>query len=105
MMNETMKIAAHLLDDILDGHKSITIRQGRRDLGPGSLVFESSDDNGRTAEVLVHSVEYTLFGLIALKDFQNDGFEDAPDALVALRHFYPRLDLASEVTIVRFRVL
>ena len=87
--------------DALENGKKTTIREGRRDIAIGKLLFESTEQK-RTEVVNVIMVSYCRLGNVFIGDIQNDGFKDHDDMWRQMLRFYPDIDFDTEVTVVKF---
>lgn len=102
-MSRRLLLAENVFDQ-LDGGKNVTIRKGRRDIMRGGLIFESVD-KGRERLVEVGLVYYAPLRNVLLEDYVNDGFKDKTDMLTGLRKFYPDINMETEMTVVRFKLI
>jgi len=98
---QKLLLAEDIFDALEDG-KETTIRQGRRDISLGELLFVSVEEE-REEIVDVIMVSYCQLQNVALTDLQNDGFVDHADMLVQMKRFYPEIEEGSEVTVINFR--
>ena len=88
--------------DALEKGKLTTIREGRRDIALGELLFESVETK-RQEVVEVLTVYYTRLENVNTEDLENDGFKDHKDMWEKMKRFYPDILLKDEVTVVKFK--
>ena len=97
---QTLILAEDVFDNLNKG-KNTTIRNGRRDIALGPLMFESLHEK-RNMIVTVHSVEYCRVIDVRTDDIVNDGFKNHLDMIKGLQRFYPDIKADSEVTVIKF---
>lgn len=93
-----------LAEDVFDGlekGKRTTIRQGRRHIELGGLLFESTEVK-RHKVVSVISVHYCRLANVYIGDLTNDGFKDHNDMWEQMKRFYPDITFDTEVTVIKF---
>ena len=93
-----------LAEDVFDSleiGKICTIRNGRRDIQLGELMFESTETH-RTHNVMVHTVIFTELQRVPFRYVLNDGFISYDDMCDKLKRFYPDIKLCDEFTVVVF---
>ena len=101
-----MKNKLMLAEDVfnaLENGKLITIREGRRDITLGRMLFESVEEK-RKKIVDVRMVYYSRLEDVFLSDLKNDGFKDHHDMCNQMKRFYPNINLESEVTVIKFEM-
>ena len=98
-------LAPDLFQDMLDGHKKVTLRLGHRDIRPGKFTFRSTADERQAADVRVLVVLHSLLMDVPLDCLEAEGFASRDAALITLRRFYPEVTQLSEVTLIMFERL
>lgn len=88
-------------NDVLNGTKIITIREGHRDYTNGPVLIGCHILNWATMKNIVR-VELTTLKNVSLDDIMKDGFVDHNNALNQLRKFYPNMTMDSEVSVVEW---
>lgn len=101
-MMQTLKLADDLFEPLLNGTKRGTVRNGKRDIVPGTLIFESADGTQKPARVQVSRVSLTEVHALTIRDAQLDGHERPDDLIAALHRFYPSLAGTDLVTVIEF---
>ena len=102
MTVQTLKMARGFMSDILEGHKQITIRYGKRNITEGLLVAECAEGLSENIDVTVNKVIVCKLCEVTLEDLQKDGFADHADMLHGMKHFYPDINFESDVTVIHF---
>lgn len=87
--------------DVLDGKKKITIREGRRDYSDGPVLIGCHELNWATMRE-ISNVRYASLKDVPEEDYRDDGFDSKADMLMALSKFYPDINWDSPVTIIRW---
>ena len=88
---------------VLDGSKRITMRfHDPVSVGPAMLVFEFPIERVLPGRIL--STKNQKVSEVSDQDAIADGFVDASEVLSGLREYYPELELADEIVLVRFDV-
>lgn len=102
-------LAALLMDnsfreDILDGFKKITIREGWRDYKVGEKVIlcHVNSDSGWATMAVLSDVQHCRLKEVSILDLNNDGMEDLDDAIRALSNFYDGINADSLVTVLKW---
>ncbi|OWP57532.1 MAG: hypothetical protein B2I17_00095 [Thermoplasmatales archaeon B_DKE] len=95
----SLKISQKYVDQIFRNQKVTTIREGRKNIRPGFMLFESKEQN---LIVNVKSVKYK--SLLNLDDFDaiKDGFVSKVELMEELERIYPNISERSTVTIIEF---
>jgi hypothetical protein len=94
-------ILAEDIFDALECGKKCTIRNGRRDIKLGHLLFESLDFK-RTEVVNINTIIYTELQNVPNDYVINDGFKSHEDMCQKMRRFYPDIQLNTECTVIVF---
>jgi len=98
-LNGTIRFKPEMLDLVLEGKKTSTIRpNGRSDYGP----ILTLTDGSRRVEAECISVQHLRLSE-ALQHYREEGFESQQQLAEALASFYPWLEEQDEVTFIRFR--
>ena len=97
-----MLLAEDLFEQLLAGEKSVTMRNGHRDVRPGSFVFKCTQDESRSAKVDVIQVLHSRLADVPIGFLMEEGFDSTEQAEEALRRFYPHITKESEVTVIVF---
>lgn len=99
-----------LLDDTLlqaiingDGER-VTVRNGRRDIKLGELLFIGSNNNTLEHVVTVTEVRYVRVVDVSEDVVSSEGYMCWTDFYQDMKRFYPDLDIADEVTVVYFEI-
>lgn len=96
-------LASDLYVDVLAGAKTMTIREGIRDINPGDRLYIVDRDTDESYRTEVRVVEkYREFDDVSLATLNADGFESWAAGLMVMRRFYPDFDGVSPVTVVRW---
>lgn len=109
-MNQTyasitsLLLAPDLMAIARSGAKTITIRNGARDIAPGPLTLVNAADSGDTLAVEVTSVSVAPFHTIDAQDIRDDGAPTHQEMLAAMRAFYPDITMRSVCTVVRWKI-
>lgn len=101
---QELKLADELFVDLIAGYKQVTIRNGKRDIKPGPLVFTGVNDLSLSAEVNVTEVVVKQLSELTDREAQADGALNAEEMAEALKRFYPDIKPESTITIVKFKV-
>jgi hypothetical protein len=102
---QTMKLADDLMPLARDGQKRVTVRNGRRAITPGEMIFEATDGTEPDLRVNVLTVV-----VVKLKDapkwaLKGEGLRSIQELLDVLLPYYPTVTLESEVTCIEFDAL
>jgi len=92
------------LESLLSGKKKGTIRLGKLNIEPGTIVTLHSGGYV-VGKALVKDVEYKKVNELTEEDARADGFESLEELLEALRSHYTRLKEDDVVTVVRFELI
>jgi cytidine deaminase len=100
---QRLRFRATHLPAVRDGSKRVTMRfEDPVQVGPALLVFEFDDEvtlPGRITSTVAKRID-----CITDDEAREDGFAGAADVLPGLLGYYPQLQSASEIVIVRFEV-
>lgn len=96
---------------VLSGEKAITIREGHRDYREGGQVLigcmgVKTDASWTDAWVVmadVDAVRHCLLGEVTEDELRADGYNSREEMLADLHAYYPKLDLVSPVTVLRWK--
>lgn len=88
-------------DEVMQGHKTTTIRLGWRDYHLGFAIIGCHVLNWCTG-VNITVVEHYIFRDIPLKLLQKNGYTDFADAMRDLKTIYPNIDPMSKITWVEW---
>lgn len=84
------------------GEKTITIREGHRDYRPG-LVMLCCHLVPWAVQAEITDVRHCALREITREEWESDGFVSQTDLLTQMRRFYPKLELDSAVTVIRWK--
>jgi len=97
----TIAIDASLVQSVLNGTETITIRSGRRNYAVGPAVMKSPD---RTIPIEITKLEFKTFGELNDEDAKGDGGQSVAELKRDLLRFYPTLKDGDPMTLVYFHV-
>ena len=90
-------------DDVFDGIKCISIREGHRKYIVGKpIILCCHRLNWATMREVTEVMHVTLKD-VSSDDYQADGFSTQGEMLDGLRKFYPNVDLDSPVTVIKWK--
>ncbi|HJV32529.1 MAG TPA: ASCH domain-containing protein [Patescibacteria group bacterium] len=84
------------------GGKTITIREGHRDYRPG-LVMLCCEKVPWAVMADITDVRHCALREVTEEEWTADGFVSQSDLLTQMRRFYPKLELGSDVTVIRWK--
>ena len=96
-----IRLTSSLVPAVRTGKKQTTIRLGHRPYIPGPGLLVTCEHEIRI-EIL--DVIHTQVDRLTPDDAIADGYRDLSDLRTALDGFYPGMDEAAAVTVVRFRL-
>ncbi len=96
-----MRLLPEYINAIREGHKTTTIRLGKRSISTSTLILESDIDS---IEVQVTSIYHKKFQNLTKADAQKDGFTTLQELKTALSMFYPNIKPNAIVTLIEFKV-
>jgi len=100
-----LKLDDDLLLAIIGGDgERVTVRQGRRDIHLGRLLFIGSKDEGLRYEVEVTEVRYVKIINVDEDVIAAEGFSNWVAFYNDMKHFYPDLEPLDECTVVFFEI-
>jgi hypothetical protein len=88
-------------DDVIQGHKTTTIRLGHRDYRPGMAIV-GCHVLGWCVGVNITVVEYYILKDTPLKLLHKNGYADLEDAIKDLKTIYPTIEPMSKITWVEW---
>ena len=88
--------------DCEKGVRAIKIMEGHRDYIEGFLLL-CCHKTCWCMEVHVTEVKHTTLQEIEPVDFAQDGYKSRADVLMNMSQYYPRIDWASPVTVVKWK--
>lgn len=88
-------------EEVLNGTKKITIREGIRDYTLGPVILCCHILNWATMRNIT-DVSYKKLNDITEEEYKADGFNSQEDMVEGLKEFYPNITLESDITIVRW---
>ena len=94
-------------DAVLNGEKTITIREGWRDYKVSEKVVLchcNTDDGWATMGKLTH-VKLCKLGEVPIADLNDDGMATLEDAVAALGQFYEGMNEESLVTVLKWELI
>jgi hypothetical protein len=97
-----LKIAPEYMPAIRMGHKTSTIRKGRKTFDQEAVLLKTRDD---FEAVKITCVKHTAFKCLTEEDAKKDGFVSLQELKFALLKFYPDLADNSWITIISFELL
>lgn len=105
MSEQTLKMAPHLMNSVLDGSKKITIRKGVRSFLPNSICdIVSADGNfANRTSVVIDKVYVATFENIPLEDIIADGGTCHDDMLEEMKQFYPDMEANTGCTVIKWK--
>jgi hypothetical protein len=98
---QRLTIADDLLDPIIQGKKTCTIRKDKREIDLGQLEFMTV--SGGIIEVEVTEVVYKRFGHLRTYEANLEGLPSSLQLKILLKKFYPDIQDDDVVTIVVFQ--
>ena len=84
------------------GEKTITIREGHRDYRAGPVML-CCEKVPWAVMADITDVRHCALREIAEDEWTADGFVSQADLLAKMRRFYPKLELDSAVTVIRWK--
>jgi hypothetical protein len=96
-----LKMADDLIQPIKDGLKTVTIRNGRREITEGLLSIESVSGT-EILTVNVKRVEVEPLKAVSFWALRGEGLIDLEGLLEVMLRFYPNITEDSEVTAIEF---
>ena len=102
---QTLKLADDLMPLARDGFKRVTVRNGKRDIVLGPMVFEATD--GTEEDVLVNVLQSQVVLLRHAPQWALDGenLGTSHELWAVLERFYPKVTLDSEITCIEFEAV
>jgi hypothetical protein len=102
-MTQVLKLSSALFEPIRRGLKKATIRNGKRDIEPGPLTFETPDDVQpyESVDVDVLRVSYLAFGSLNTNDAALEGVHLSV-LKESMKMFYPDISPSNIVTLIEF---
>jgi len=88
---------------VLDGTKTITVREGHRDYRPGLPVMLCCHLEGWAVQADIVNVRHCALKEVTEEEWADDGFTSQEDLLTGLQRFYPCLTMDSPVTVIRWK--
>ncbi len=88
-------------EDVLQGRKKITVREGHRDYSEGPVLLGCHKLNWATMRTIT-SVRHTTLEKVTEKEWLDDGYKSQDDMYNGLRKFYHNLEYSSPVTVIRW---
>lgn len=101
-MKQEIGLAEQFIPLIESGLKTTTVRMGKRDYSVGPADLISGDVR---IPIIIQNVSFCRLRELTEHDARADGFAQRDQLLSTLKMFYPRIELNSPVTIVRFSAL
>ena len=84
------------------GEKTITLREGHRDYRPG-LVMLSCEKVPWAVMADITDVRHCTLRDVTEDEWTADGFVSQADLLTQMRRYYPKLELDSPITVIRWK--
>lgn len=84
------------------GEKTITLREGHRDYRPG-LVMLSCEKVPWAVMADITDVRHCALRDVTEDEWTADGFVSQADLLTQMRRYYPKLELDSPITVIRWK--
>jgi hypothetical protein len=103
--DQSLKLDDDLLLHLIGGDgKRVTVRQGRRDIELGNLLFIGARDN--TLRYIVGVTEVRHLRMVDVPDdvVEAEGFKNWTDFYEDMKIFYPDLELTDEVTVIFYEI-
>lgn len=88
---------------VIDGTKTITIREGHRDYRPGLPVMLCCHLESWAVMADIENVRHCVLNEVTREEWADDGFTSQEDLLTGLQRFYPNMTMDSPVTIIRWK--
>jgi hypothetical protein len=88
-------------DEVLDGLKKITIREGHRNYTLGPVMIGCHLLSWATLRTIT-KIQWKLLKEVTDEEMFADGFISQDDMMAGLRQFYPNIGLDSPVTVVEW---
>lgn len=102
-MTQQLKLADYLFASVLDGTKTVTIREGHRPITLGPLVFVSpTNPTDTTAHVYVQHVRHITIAELSQRECLADGVNNPEEMVTLMETFYPGIAIDSKITVVGF---
>tara|TARA_Y100000310_G_scaffold213611_1_gene214555 strand:+ start:1571 stop:1939 length:369 start_codon:yes stop_codon:yes gene_type:complete len=86
---------------ILSGEKEITIREGHRDYTLGPVTITCHIEPWCVAADITN-VRHTKLKELTIEECEAEGYSNWNEAVRDLRKYYPKIDLESNVTVIRW---
>jgi hypothetical protein len=87
---------------ILEGRKTITIREGHRDYKPGHVVLCCQIEPWAVMADIT-DVKHCTLAEVTEEEMRADSFEDRADMIEGMRVYYPSLNWDSPITVIRWQ--
>lgn len=98
--NYELKMAFDLMPFVHRGEKTITIREGWRNITPGELLISNADDENDFINVRHFRTIHTFARYVHSNEYKADGFESIDQMVEQMKMFYPDFNHDSQATIV-----
>ena len=90
--------------DLMDGDKTITIRNGHKDYQAGDTVMLCCHITQFCELGKIKSVDHTRIKWLTPNELEDDAFSSHDHAVTELKRYYIGINLNSEVTVIRFEL-
>lgn len=101
--DQSLKLDDDLLLALIGGDgKRVTVRQGKRDIVLGKLLFIGARDDGLRYIVTVTEVRHLRMVDIPDDVVEAEGFKNWTNFYEDMKTFYPDLELTDEVTVIYY---
>jgi ASC-1-like (ASCH) protein len=91
-----------LMEDVRNGLKKVTIRNGRRDIHEGRLFLRGTR-SGDVVDVEVDRVLVVKFRDVPIRHIRLDGANSHEEMLAVMKRFYPDMDYDSLCTVIEWK--
>ena len=86
---------------VLDGTKKITIREGHRDYSNGPVMLGCHILNWATMRTIT-SVRHTIIKEVTKEEMEADGYSSMEKMIIDLSRYYPSINKFSCVTVIKW---
>ncbi len=101
-LNYVIRFKRELLDKVISGRKSVTIRWGIVYPRRRELIIVSNDHAYGIARII--DVKYVKVRDLPDDVIRDEGFRSLSDLISSLKSIYPNIKESDYVTVIRFRV-
>ena len=93
---------SNMISSVIMGLKLISIREGHRDYVVGQPILIGCPTANWAVMADCTEVTHCQLRDVSLDDIFDDGFSSREEALLGLQQFYPKLNMDSDVTVLKW---